>query len=206
MGGLLIICRISAAKSALLLGVVVCAFMSSGCTYLQYRGEDALEMMDIGITVSYKPGLAVWFAAPFSLVAAIGGHVDGYVIGIGGGRPFFTPHYLNAIGFVAFGFEEIGWGWEFDKDKPETLYRTYQGALGIPVSLFLARPAYVPTCTHEVHLGFIGVIANLRYMEVLDFILGFADLDIAGDDGDQLGHWPWRTEEGMNEQSGWWPW
>jgi len=181
---------------------------STGCTYLRYRLDDALEIADIGVTVSYKPGLTVWFAAPFSLAAGIGGHTDGYLVGLGGGKPLFTRHYLNAMGFLVFGFEESGWG-DFDPKDPATLYRTYQGVLGIPASLVLARPAYVPTCTHEVHILFIGLVGNLRYMEIIDFVLGFTTLDIAGDDGKKMGHWPWRSAEGMDEQSrkgSLWPW
>ncbi len=226
--------RVSWARGTLLLAATACVLLSTGCTYLQYRAEDALDMADIGITVSYKPGLAVWFAAPFSLIAAFGGHVDGYLIGVGGGHPVFTRHYLDAMGLVVFGYEELGWG-DFDKDDPATLYRTYQGVLGIPLSLGMARPAYTPTCNHEIHLLFLGVVANLKYMEIADFLLGFTTLDLAGDDGagqlghwpwgfvagaedgdedegdasGRLGHWPWRSEEGMDEQSRdstLWPW
>lgn len=197
-----------ALKLSALAALVFCMSMSAGCTYLRYRLDDALEVVDVGIVVSYKPGLALWFAAPFSLAAGLGGHVDGYCIGLAGGRPLFTPHYLNAIGILVFGFEEIGWG-KFDTEDPATLYRTYQGVLGIPLSLIFARPAYVPTCTHQVHVLFLGAIANLRYMEVLDFVVGFTTLDIAGDDGRDLGHWPWRSAESMDKQSRkgiLWPW
>ena len=38
-------------------------------------------------------------------------------------------------------------------------------------------------------MGFVG---NLRYIEMLDFMLGFAAIDIAGDDGYTYSRWPWQ--------------
>ena len=38
-------------------------------------------------------------------------------------------------------------------------------------------------------MGFVG---NLRYLEMLDFMLGFAAIDIAGDDGYTYSRWPWQ--------------
>ena len=191
--------------------VALAAIMSAftGCTYLQYRAEDAVEIMDLGITVSAKPGFALWFAAPFSLGAGLGGYVDGHFIGLGGGQIGMTRHYLAAVGVVLFGYEEIGWG-EFDKDDPTTLCRTYQGVIGIPISLATTRPDYMPTCNHEIHLGWIGLIGNLRYTEILDFIVGFTTLDIAGDDGNKMGHWPWQSEDELTARAAAgddsWPW
>ncbi len=37
-------------------------------------------------------------------------------------------------------------------------------------------------------------MGNLNYMQMVDFALGFAGIDIAGDDGRELGLWPWETE------------
>jgi len=43
-----------------------------------------------------------------------------------------------------------------------------------------------------VHVGFVG---NLNYFEALDFVLGFAGIDLCGDDGVLLGKWPDQTYE-----------
>ena len=37
-------------------------------------------------------------------------------------------------------------------------------------------------------------------MEMVDFVLGFTTLDIAGDDGKKLGTWPWRSEEAIRAE------
>jgi len=38
----------------------------------------------------------------------------------------------------------------------------------------------------------VGFVGNLRYLEMLDLMLGFAAIDIAGDDGTEYGSWPWQ--------------
>jgi hypothetical protein len=52
----------------------------------------------------------------------------------------------------------------------------------------------MPSCIHYLHVGFIGAAANLRYMEVVDFVLGLTTLDLGGDDGTAIGRWPWRGD------------
>ena len=36
------------------------------------------------------------------------------------------------------------------------------------------------------------MVGNLRYLEMLDLMLGFTTIDIAGDDGVKHGAWPWQ--------------
>ncbi|MFC1805835.1 hypothetical protein ACFL09_02515, partial [Planctomycetota bacterium] len=35
---------------------------------------------------------------------------------------------------------------------------------------------------HSLHVGYVGVMGNLHYLEMLDFVLGLPGWDIAGDD------------------------
>jgi hypothetical protein len=44
---------------------------------------------------------------------------------------------------------------------------------------------------HFVHLGHVGLVMNLRWGEVADFLVGWTTLDLAGDDGKRFAHWPW---------------
>lgn len=51
---------------------------------------------------------------------------------------------------------------------------------------------------HYIHLGPVGLVANLRWGEIADFFLGFTTFDFAHDDGVEFGHWGWlppRTSE-----------
>jgi hypothetical protein len=84
--------------------------------YLLDRVEDALEVVDIGVTVSEEPGIA--FYGSFASLTPVGvGYVDGHFIGLGGGqlfglptrRPGWTRFYLSAFGALAWGYEELGW-------------------------------------------------------------------------------------------------
>ena len=44
----------------------------------------------------------------------------------------------------------------------------------------------------------MGLVLNLRFMEMLDFVLGWSTLDIVGDDGKKLGKWPWQRQPATN--------
>jgi len=41
----------------------------------------------------------------------------------------------------------------------------------------------------------VGVVLNANYLQMLDLLLGWAGLDITGDDGRKFGRWPWQSEE-----------
>lgn len=179
-----------------LLGLVLALVLltSSGCTYLKYRGEDLLEIVDVGVTLSVKPGFAL-YGWGVSIAPGGVGYVDGVFVGWGGGQIGITRHYLRAVGVGIIGYEEIGWG-KFDLEDRRTLHRTVQGIAGLPLALlWRGSAAYTPACVHHIHLGWVGLVANARYMEMVDFLLGWTTLDIAGDDGRKIGKWPWMSED-----------
>ena len=111
-------------------------------TYAKHRVEDALECIDLGVTLSLKPGFALY--ADFASVAPGGyGHVDGYFVGIAGGRIGPMKHYQASIGLVGWGYEEVGWG-DFDKGDLRTLNYQGVGALGLLTPPY-GRPASAPS-------------------------------------------------------------
>ena len=78
----------------LLLGIVL--FASFGCahtyipgspstTYWGQRVEDMMDMGDFGLTLSIKPGIALYKGLPPILTIGYG-HVDGLFVGLGGGK------------------------------------------------------------------------------------------------------------------------
>ena len=165
-----------------------------GCTqlglYARYRVEDALEIGDIGVMVSKKPGFAV-YGDGVSVLPGGYAHVDGTFVGLGGGQLGPERHYTHDVGLVGWGYEEFGWG-EFDPEVSGTLDRQHVGALGVLATPVNRRPSYAPACIHYVHLGWVGLVGNLRYLEMVDFLLGFAAIDISGDDGTKYSAWPWE--------------
>ncbi len=177
-------------KLVLITVLALAVSASQGCTYLRHRAEDAVDAFDIGVTASIWPGLAL-YANAVSVAPGGFGYVDGWFLGVGGGRVGLTRHYERSIGLLIWGYEEVGWG-DFDKGDKDTLYRQYVGVAGIMLPPYKASPAYMPACIHYLHVFFVGGVANLRYMEMVDFVLGWSTLDIAGDDGYRYAKWPWQ--------------
>ena len=48
-------------------------------------------------------------------------------------------------------------------------------------------------------MGHVGFVGNVNYFEIVDLALGFVGIDICGDDGLLLGHWPGQTPEEADE-------
>ncbi|MCD6416273.1 MAG: hypothetical protein J7M08_06220 [Planctomycetes bacterium] len=181
-------------KLAVVAGAVV-LLMSQGCAvgrYFQCRGEDFAEIMDIGVTVTKTPQIGLYWNSLDLLVLGYS-DVDGYFAGWGGGQFGVTRHYNNCYGAIV-GHEKVGWG-KFNKDDPKTLYMRYSGLLGL-ASLAgtgdnKTTPDYTPACVHFFpHIGYVGLVWNARWTEMLDFIVGFTTIDLAGDDGHRFGKWP----------------
>jgi len=195
-----------------LLGLGLCA--TPGCTnlsrrakgfphgvglYLQDRFEDLTEVADIGFTLSFKGGYAL-YASTASLVPVGGGYFNGWFVGFGGGQLLgighsrfpATRYYFAGGGVGVWGYEEFGW----DTYDTEDLSTLHCQDVGVP--LFLeptGRPGPFPSLRAHAHAGYLGVMANAHVYETLDFLLGLLGFDICGDDGVRLGKWSWQTRE-----------
>ena len=97
------------------LALVVVLACSQGCAYFRHRGEDLLEIADIGFTLSAKPGFALYADAVSVLPGGIS-YVDGYFLGWGGGQFGWTRHYEHCWGLLVIGHETHGWG-KFSKSR-----------------------------------------------------------------------------------------
>ena len=159
-----------------------------GCSYLKNRWNDAGDMIDVGFTYSKKPQIALYY--DFVPIIPIGyGRVEGNYIGLGGGAGRWnSPHFERSYGAILWGQEEL----TFEKSKTEldampeearnkTLDFQRTGLIGIVQGPF-PGPHYLISCPHYLHIGWIGVVATPRYLQMLDFILGWTTLDIGGDD------------------------
>jgi len=49
---------------------------------------------------------------------------------------------------------------------------------------------------HVLHVGYVGIMGNLHYLEILDFVLGWPGWDISGDDKAT-----WLAEQKAAEES-----
>ncbi len=170
----------------ILLFLLVISFQ--GCTYMNNRLNDAQDMIDIGITFSKKPGFAVFY--DFVPVIPVGfGYVDGYYVGIGGGKlNWFDPHFQKSYGLGLWGQEEVTFAKSLEeakkldeKERNKVMDFQRTGLIGMVQGPF-PGPNYLISCPHYIHLGWIGLVGTPRYLQMLDFVLGWTTLDICFDD------------------------
>jgi hypothetical protein len=197
--------RLAIALSALLLMLCV-----EGCAYFKHRWDDFTEIADIGFTISKKPYFA-FYADELSLLPVGYAHVDGYFIGWGGGQLGKTTHSVHSWGVLAHGSEELGWHRQYEGEggakeaEANEAWRKREGFIqqGAGVTMVIDdtvrvitgklfegqnQPDHSLSCLHYIHLGWFGIVINVRTLDILDFILGwfgidFGRLDLGGDDG-----------------------
>jgi len=166
-----------------MLGLVVILLGATGCasSYWKDRGADASDFLDIGITYSREPQVAVY--AGFQSLLSVGyASVDGGMLGLGQGQFGDIAMRNRAAGLVVAGAEQYAFGAHYDPADPA--YPEWRGA-GFCL-LSHKTPATTMEflqCPKFVHLGWIGLNVNCKIGELLDFVLGWTTLDIGGDDG-----------------------
>ena len=173
-----------AALAVLMLGL-------TGCNYLKYRYEDFIEINDLGFTFTKTPQFSAYINCP--TVIPIGyGKVDGYFVGFGQGKTGIMRHKHDVSGMLFWGKESSSYT-AFDESEADTLSVQDVGLLGLTMHNETAKKK--PVCIHYLHLGWMGVVWNLRWADIPDFFLGFAGLDFQQDDGPDGGFWFWKTDE-----------
>ncbi len=185
----------AAVLCGLLVGATGCSAVGSVGRYFQYRFEDLCEVADVGLTITTTPQWGFYWNSLEVLVAGYS-DVDGYFLGFGGGGIGIRRHSNKCYGLFV-GVEEVGWSSNLSPDPipEENIHKRMSGAFGILAGLtgggeYGAGPNYTPACVHFFpHIGFVGLVGNLRYTEFIDFALGWFGLDISGDDGRQVGRW-----------------
>ena len=169
--------------------LITCAVSLQGCNYVRYRYDDAVEILDLGFTFTKTPQFSAYVNCP--VILPIGyGKVDGYFVGMGGGRVGPMKHRQESSGLLFWGREEVSWD-SFDASEADTLSVQDVGLLGLALDERRTDP-YKPACMHYLHLGWIGAAANIRWLEIPDFIVGVLALDPLHDDGPDGGWWIWR--------------
>jgi len=116
-----------------------CSHPASIGDYFVHRGNDAAQMMDLGVTWTSEPYWSV-YACLLGLSSIGAGHVDGEFCGLGGGQFAVMRHYHKVCGLLLWTYEELGWD-TFDVTKPETLYRWQNGPIGY-ACYYERKPAY----------------------------------------------------------------
>ncbi len=141
------------------LGLVGALALLQGCArrdggtfgFMKSRLKDALECVDVGVTITPTPQWGL-YAALLSSVPGGYGKVDGWFVGVGGGDVGPMRIYYDHIGLGVWGRERSGWGdgflfdfGGFDVGKPETMHCQGVGPLGFLLPPYDRRPAGAPT-------------------------------------------------------------
>jgi len=151
-----------------------------GCTYLGNRAHDAAQMFDLGFTFTKSPQFGIYGNCP--LITPVGySHIDGYYVGMGGGKLGVMKHSQNDIGVLFWGNERNSWTKDTCCAKG-TEKNVRAGIVGIAQGLSKGENHYKPACIHYLHVGWIGVTANFNYYAMFDFLVGWLGLDPSGDD------------------------
>jgi hypothetical protein len=152
------------------------------------RKHDAMDMIDIGFTFSKEPHFA--FFHDFIPVIPIGyGKVEGTFTGLGGGQfGANIPHYEESYGLLAWGEEKVSFGVTpeelaamTEEERNDALNFQRTGLIGMAQGPFPGTD-YLICCPHYLHLGWVGAVGSPRYLQMLDFVVGFTTLDIGRDD------------------------
>jgi hypothetical protein len=198
-------------KRSLLAIVLLAALcVAQGCTYLKNRADDAMDIVDVGFTFSKTPQFAAYY--DFVPIIPIGyGDVKGRFVGLGGGKlAGWAAHRERSYGLVLWGQEEVGFGKSASnldkmtaKERNKALKFQRTGLIGMAQGPF-PGPEYLISCPHYLHVGWIGAVATPRYLQIVDFVLGWTTLDIcfdddAGKDGAPGGK-PWRAWHPVNAE------
>jgi hypothetical protein len=151
----------------------------TGRSYPQDRLGDARDTLDVGVTVSSRPGSS--FCADFLNVAPLGyAQVDGYTIGMGGGHTGYMPMRQRAAGVLLRDSEKSAHE-EFDSQDPENPPSSPVGSFGLMEGPRRCN-GHIVSCPELLHLGWIGLTLNCKFAGIANFILGWTTCDLMGDD------------------------
>jgi len=174
---------------ALLLGLAALCGAVPGCGYFVDRGNDAAEMFDIGFTFSSKPQFAAYTNCP--IIFPVGyGEVDGTFVGFGDGKAGVMKHKESSVGLLLWGREDVSWQRFNEAGGAESLGPQGAGLLVLATS-DEQKQVEKPACKHYLHLGWVGLVWNIRWLEIPDFFLGWLLLDPSHDDHGFGGWWFW---------------
>jgi len=174
----------------ILAAALACLF--SGCAYMKDRGNDLIDIMDLGITVNDKIEPQFGLYIDFFNILPLGySHIEAKTIGFGNRQGGWLYYADDSWGVIFWGREMKALG-EFNPKDPHRTRKDQREATEWPyynvgLARMISEDDSPPTaqfieCQRVLHLGWIGIFAHLRPIDVVDFILGWTTLDIVGDD------------------------
>jgi hypothetical protein len=123
-----------ARRIGLALALVASLAACQGCNtiklvyaYTMDRTNDAGDIIDIGVSVSWKRCVSFYLCG-LGLAVVGAGYFDGWFVGLGGGCLGVRRHYHKMIGLGLYSYEEAAWGlpWEsLDITDPDVVNRRH---------------------------------------------------------------------------------
>jgi hypothetical protein len=177
-------------KQALPLTAII-VFCGS-CTYLQNRVNDASDCVEFGVTMSRKPGFML-FTDCYSVTPIGYSHVeDAKLLGWGNRQIGLLDFEHKSWGVLLTGSYMQALG-ELDPRDPHVISpraedpnqwgRFDLGLVGLAIRKNGWRPfAAFFECDKGIHLGWAGLHLKYRWLDLVDFVVGFTTLDFMGDD------------------------
>ncbi|MGO8705419.1 MAG: hypothetical protein ACLQVA_16535 [Candidatus Brocadiia bacterium] len=162
----------SRGRSLALAGLLAVLVLSSGCAYMRDRGHDALNIFDIGFTVTKEPHFGIY--AGFNSLLALG-YMDmpnGWLLGLGHTHFGALDMRYHGGGMLFEGYESQGYDDDFDASDPASPRERGMG-LGM---LYSHTPRTIPEalqCNKIVHVGWIGFDLNCKIGGLLNFLVGW---------------------------------
>ena len=180
---------------ARLLTVLTVCIMLSGCAtpYMQNRGNDLKDILDIGLTVSKQPQFSLYLDF-FNIVPLGYSHVDtDKVTKIG-----ITHRDIGVVPYANKSWGALLWGEEYrgaeafnpldpHEARKDQADLTERSSYKVGLVSLAGEGETPPTlqfleCERSLHLGWVGVHFLFRPVDLLDFVVGLTTVDILGDD------------------------
>jgi hypothetical protein len=163
-------------RTLILAGLLAVLVLSSGCAYMKDRGRDALNIFDIGITVTKEPHFGIYAGFNSLLAAGFVDVPDGYLLGLGHTHFGCLDMRYRGEGMLLEGYEAVGYD-DYDKNNKEMPRERGMG-FGL---LYAHTPRTIPEalqCNKIIHLGFIGLDLNCKIGGLLNFIVGWTGFSL----------------------------
>ena len=166
----------SRGRVLILSAVLATLVLSSGCAYMKDRGHDALNIFDIGITVTKQPHFGIYAGFNSLLAAGYTDIPDGWLLGLGHTHFGALDMRYHGAGALLEGYEAQGYD-DFDKNDPNS---PRERGMGFGM-LYSHTPRTIPEamqCNKIVHVGWIGLDLNCKIGGLLNFIVGWTTFSL----------------------------
>jgi hypothetical protein len=165
-----------------MLVTLVCLVCLTGCasTYMQNRGNDVAQVMNLGVTTSATPQFAMCLSA-FGLVTVGYSDFDGTMHGLVDQHITSSRARNRVVGLGLWSYEQYAWGDKYNPEDQKSPAPWRSGAIGV-ITGPRAPKEETLDAPKQIHLGWVGITWYCRFGQMGDFLAGWFGFDPMGDD------------------------